>query len=125
MVHLKEMLCLTIDTFTAEDENKITLTEARNFVSKQLHWCLDGLLSDAKGSTDLNGEESFVQWMDLALDKLCEFEFNDARDNVLNVLNEFRSIVEEVFSHAMSIAQIATEQYGAIKGSCQTVIYLF
>lgn len=121
ITHLKEILLFLIDIFIREDENKTLLLEARNFAIKQLHWCLDGLLHDLNSNAESDGEESFVHWMDLALDKLLEFDFNGERESVFNVLNESRTIVEEVLSHAMSVAQIATEHYGAIKGSCQSV----
>lgn len=125
VVNLKEILSLLIEIFTMENETKIVLTEARNFVAKQLIWCLDGLLHNLNNTMDSDSEESFVQWMDLALDKLLEFNFSDGRECVVNVLNEFRSIVEEVLSHALSVAQIATEQYSMIKGSCQSVRNVF
>lgn len=124
ILHLKEILSLIVEIFTAEDESKITLQEARNFAVKQLHWCLNGLLQNLEThSKDSDGEESFVRWMDLALDKLLDFDFNDGRETVVNVLNEFRTIVEEVLSHALSVAQIASEEYNAIKGSCQSVSF--
>lgn len=122
LMHLKEMLTLLIEIFTTEEKNKIIITEARSFVTKQLNWCLDGLLQDIKDPSALKEKgESFVYFIDLALEKLLEFDFNGDRESAASVLNTFRSIVEELLSYAMSVAQIATEYYGVIKGSCQSV----
>lgn len=127
-MHLKESLSLLIEILTNEDETKTTLHEARKFANKQLNWCLDGLLHDLNIVFVENDgvESSFVGFMDLALEKLSEFDFNDDdggnKESVVNVFNELRCIVEEVLSHALSVAQIAAgEEYCAIKGSCQAV----
>lgn len=123
-MHLKDYLCFLIEIFTNEEANQIVLTEARNFATKQLNWCLDGLLENLNNPIGKNEteDESFVFFMDLALEKLLEFDFTSERETVVNVLNEFRGIVEEILSHAMSVAQIAVEEYEIIKGSCQSVI---
>lgn len=121
MTHLKEILNLSIETFIAEDQSKLPLTEARNFIAKQLNWCFDGLSEVFDNPSENENEESFIRWMDLALEKLLELNFSEERENVINVLNECRLAIEEVLSQAMSIAQVATEHYNVIKGSCQSV----
>lgn len=64
---------------------------------------------------------SFLKAVDVALEKLNEINPDEKERIQTDMLGDIRSSVEEVLTHAMSVAQVAVDDCKVIKGSCQTV----
>lgn len=63
---------------------------------------------------------SFLKAIDFALDKINELNPDDV-ERPTPLLDEIRGAVEEVLTHAMSVAQVTADDCNIIKGSCQIV----
>lgn len=88
-------------------------------------WCLDGLQEVLVSKSCNEDDKSFMQWMDVALDKLQEVDVGNWIE-ALNTCKEAQMIVEEVLGHAMSIAQVALDEDSKIiKGSSKAVCSCF
>ncbi|XP_044736093.1 serendipity locus protein alpha-like [Chrysoperla carnea] len=128
IIHQIEV-CLEIllNVLSNEREADILLKESRKYVLNRLVWCLNFFSNPANHLFNEQPQPgSFMQLMDNALDIIYEIDMETKQDKCFETLNISKAYIEELLSHAMSIAQITLpEECINIKAGSQKVLNEF
>ncbi|KAJ8682268.1 hypothetical protein QAD02_018060 [Eretmocerus hayati] len=119
---------MLIQVVKEQHQFKSPLYTCKKYVCERLRVCFESIMSilDASKPSDedenIEQENNFVHRMDLVLDIVSDIS-NMPQQDQIKECNDLWLAIEEVFAHAMSIAQVCSpDSFKSISASCQTIL---